>query len=277
MELVFYNGDFIYEKDISISINNRSFKYGDGFFETIKIVHSKVINFPAHFNRLQRSLDFLKLNSNYNYKFFEDKLSYLIRKNNVLHGISRIHISRKGEGKYLPDSNNIDICISTSHGKAYKYNSPISLCVYDDDYKALGSLSNLKSANSLIYILASIYARNNNFDNAILLNSSTCIVEATNANIFIVKNEKVYTPPLNDGCVSGIMRNWLFDQIDIIEESILIDKALEADEIFVSNTIDGLVPVKKIVNTDFLSFNITNFLQKKLINSSLGPLACLPK
>ena len=125
--------------------------------------------------------------------------------------------------------------------------------------------------------MASIYARENNFDNAILLNSSACIIEATNANIFIVKNGNVYTPPLKDGCVSGIMRNWLFDCIDIIEESILIDKVLEADEIFVSNTIDGLIPVNKIIKTSFSNFNIANFLQKKLINSSLGPLACLPK
>ena len=277
MELVFYNGDFIDEKDISISISNRSFKYGDGFFETIKIVHSKVINLPAHLNRIQFSLGLLKLNSNYDYDFFEEKLSYLIKKNNILHGSSRVHVSRKGDGKYLPESNNIDIFISTSHGEEYKYNSPISLCVYDDENKALGSLSNLKSSNSLIYILASIYACENNFDNAILLNSSGFIIEATNANIFIVNNEKVYTPPLNDGCVSGIMRNWIFDQIDIIEESILLDEALEADEIFITNTIDGLIPVKKILKTNFSSFNIVNFLQKKLINSSLGPLACLPK
>ena len=79
MELVFYNGNFISEKDISISINNRSFKYGDGFFETIKIVHSKVINLPAHFKRIQLSLDLLKLNSNCNYNFFEEKLFHLIQ------------------------------------------------------------------------------------------------------------------------------------------------------------------------------------------------------
>ena len=277
MELVFYNGDFIAEKDISISISNRSFKYGDGFFETIKIINSRAVNLTAHFNRIQLSLDLLKLHSNYNYNFFEEKLSYLIRKNNISHGSSRIHISRKGEGKYLPVSNNIDICISTSHGDIYKYNSPISLCIYDDENKALGSLSNLKSSNSLVYILAAIYARENNFDNAILLNSSGCIIEVTNANIFIVKNEKVYTPPLNDGCVSGIMRHWLFNQIDITEESILIDEILQADEIFISNTIDGLIPVKKIVETKFMNFDIANSIQKKLINSSLDPLAYLPK
>ena len=277
MELVFYNGDFIAEKDISISISNRSFKYGDGFFETIKIINSRAVNFTAHFNRIQLSLDLLKLHSNYNYNFFEEKLSCLIRKNNISHGSSRIHISRKGEGKYLPVSNNIDICISTSHGDIYKYNSPISLCIYDDENKALGSLSNLKSSNSLVYILAAIYARENNFDNAILLNSSGCIIEVTNANIFIVKNEKVYTPPLNDGCVSGIMRHWLFNQIDITEESILIDEILQADEIFISNTIDGLIPVKKIVETKFINFDIANSIQKKLINSSLDPLVYLPK
>ena len=108
MEVVFYNGSFVSSRDISISFNSRAFNYGDGFFETIKIINAKPFNFMSHLNRISRALNILKLR-NFELSNFEKKIIHLISLNNIINGIVKIHISRAGFGKYLPNSEDLDI------------------------------------------------------------------------------------------------------------------------------------------------------------------------
>ena len=269
MEIVFYNGEFLIERDVSISSNSRSFHYGDGFFESVKIINSKPFNFSCHFERIKLALSVLKLNNNYTSAFFQKKISYLLEVNKIVNGSIKIHISRSGSGKYLPKLNHSDLFITSSNGHAYKHNNAISLCFYDKECKAVGSLSNIKSVNSLVSVLASIHADENSFYNAILLNAFGNIIEVANANIFIVKGERIYTPPLADGCVDGTMRKWVSNELDVIEKSILKNEILDADEVFITNATNGVSSVKVIEGTPFTSFNIANFIQQKLVNSSL--------
>ena len=269
MKVVFYNGAFITEKDFSISSNSRAFNYGDGFFETVKIINSKPFNFSCHLERIKLGLSVLKISDKYTSIFFQEQISQLLKLNKMVNGSIKIHISRSGAGRYLPKSNHSDLFICTIDGLGYKHNNAISLCFYDQQCKALGSLSNIKSVNSLVSVLGSIHANERNFDNAILLNTSGNIIEATNANIFIVKDEKIYTPSLSDGCVDGTMRKWISKELTIIEKSILSDQIIDADEVFLSNSTSGIISVKSIEDTCFSSFNTANFIQQQLINSSL--------
>ena len=155
-------------------------------------------------------------------------------------------------------------------GLAYKQNNAISLCFYEKECKTLGTLSNIKSVNSLVSVLASIHANENNFDNAILFNTLGNIIEATNANIFISKHDTIYTPSLADGCVDGTMRKWVSNELDVVEKSISSFEILDAEEVFVTNASSGVTSIKIIEEMSFTSFNTANFLQKKLINLSLG-------
>ena len=268
--MVFYNGEFIAKRDAFISSGSRAFNYGDAFFETVKIINSKPFNFSSHMERIKLSLSVLKLNNKYTSSFFEEKISHLLKVNEIINGSVKIHISRHGIGRYLPESNHTDVFISVNNGHSYKQNDTISLCFYDKECKAPGSLSNIKSANSLISVLASIYANENNFDNAILLNTSGYVIEVTNANIFILKNDRIYTPPLADGCVDGTMRKWISNELNVTENSILPDDLLDADEVFITNSSDGIRSIKTIEGIAFSSFKIADFLQQKLINSCLG-------
>ena len=198
MGVVFYNGDFKDERDVFVSSNSRAFNYGDGFFETVKVINSKPFNFPCHIDRIKFALSTLKISDNYTSAFFEDKFSFLLKANKVVNGSIKIHISRNGIGRYLPESNKSDLFISVVNGLAYKKNNPISLCFYDKQFKAIGTLSNIKSSNSLVSVLASIHAFENNYDNAILINHSAKVIESANANIFILKDKYIYTPPISD-------------------------------------------------------------------------------
>ena len=267
MEFVFYNGEYLIKSDVSISSNSRAFNYGDGFFETVKIINSRAINFASHFERIQLALSILKLQNNFTLVFFKEKLSHLIKVNKIVDGSVKIHISRGGSGRYLPKSTNTNLLITTNIGYAYKKNTPISLCFYNTECKAIGSLSNIKSINSLVSVLASLYANDNNFDNAILFNNSGNITEVANANIFFVKNDKIYTPPINEGCVDGTMRKWVTNEMDVCEKAILKNELLTADEVFITNSINGLTSVSVVEDTSFSSFNVANSLQLRLINS----------
>jgi len=266
MKVVFYNGEFVLENDISISINSRSFNYGDGFFETVKILDSQPFNLSFHFDRIKLALKVLRLEQDYTELFLKQNISHLLKVNNIINGSIKIHVSRIGSGRYLPASNKSDLFIISSKGFPYQINNAISLCFYGQEYKASGSLSKLKSSNSLIYILPSIYASENNFDNAILLNKSGNIIEVTNANIFILKNNNIYTPPIVDGCVDGTMRRWVNNKLDVIEKSISRDEILDADEVFITNALEGVTSVQRIESIMFESFSVASSLQKKLIN-----------
>jgi len=269
MEIVFFNRQYVRIDEISISRNSRAFNYGDGFFETVKIINSQPFNFAAHFERIQFALNVLHITNNYSKTFLEEKIAYLLKVNKIVNGSVKIHVSRSAEGRYLPESNNAELFISASNGVVYKYNDPISLCFYDQQFKAPGSLSNLKSSSSLIYILASIYANQNNFDNALLSNTSGSVVEATNSNVFIVKGKLIYTPKLSDGCVDGTMRRWVLNQTDVFERTIQKNDILEADEIFITNSINGVLPVNIVEEKSLGSFNVSNSIQKKLISLNL--------
>jgi len=268
---VFYNSEFINEEEIVIKISNRAFNYGDGFFETIKIINTNPFNFSAHYARFSAACKVLKLKNNETEKSLLILLNKLIERNNIINGIAKIHGHRGGEGKYLPFSDSLEILISINKGSGFVKNTPISLCVFSDQEKAKGKASNIKSVNASVSVLGAIHAEENGFDNAILKNTDGNFIETTNSNLFIIKQGILYTPPLSEGCVDGTMRKWVLYQVNVIEEPLNLLEIQEADEVFTANAISGITSVEtisivaaKIYKTDF-----SQQLQEKLISLSL--------
>ena len=270
MSIFYYNSKFLKQKNIKISPSNRAYNYGDGFFESIRIINSKTFNFKAHYNRYTIACNILKIDDKKSIKYFDRILKKLINKNNIINGYAKIHVSRGGSGKYLPNSNNSDIIVTIKSSDKFKFNNAISLCFFSNELKSTSTLSNIKSLNTLIPILASIYAKDQNADNALLQNTKKNIIEATNSNLFIIKNNLVYTPPKEDGPVLGTMRSWVIKQVKVKEKSLNKKDILTADEIFLTNSIKGIIPVSRIINNNRkYVFNFSNKLQSKLINLSL--------
>ena len=269
---VFYNSEFINEDEIVIKTSNRALNYGDGFFETIKIINAKPFNFSAHYFRFSSACKVLKLKNNQRESSLLSLINKLIEKNNIVNGNAKIHVNRSGEGKYLPVSDSLDVLISVNKGSSFVKNTPISLCVFSDEQKTTGRVSNIKSVNALVSVLGAIHAKENGFDNAILKNTVGNFIETTNSNLFIIKQGMIYTPPLTEGCLDGTMRKWVLEQVNVIEKSLNSLDVQEANEVFATNAIGGITPVEvisiaatKIYKTDF-----AQQLQEKLISSSLG-------
>ena len=268
MGVFFYNSAFINEEDLIIKGSNRAFNYGDGFFESIKIINTKPFNFSAHYARFSFACSVLKFKNHETESSLLAIISELIKQNKLINGNVKIHISRIEGGKYQPKYLDCEMFIEIFHGIGFKQNIPISLCLFSDEVKNMGKLSNIKSFNAAVSILGAIHAKELGFENAILMNTKGNYIEVTNSSLFIIKNNTIYTPPINDGCIDGTMRGWVLDHHKIVIKSLGLNDIIESDEIFITNAISGITSVNRVEETKFLDFNYADKLQKYIISLS---------
>jgi branched-chain amino acid aminotransferase len=132
--------------------------------------------------------------------------------------------------------------------------------------KSLDQFSKFKTINSLLYVQAAIYANQNNFNDSLILNGEGNIIESSSSNVFIASNGVLYTPPLDDGCVGGIMRMNVINLainngIKVYEYSLKPQNLLIADEVFLTNAIKGIEWVGGFQNKRYY-----NSLSRKIID-----------
>jgi branched-chain amino acid aminotransferase len=141
----------------------------------------------------------------------------------------------------------------------------LTVDLFTEFRKTPNSLASIKSANSAIYVLAGVYKNQQQLDECILSNDKSHIIEAISSNIFAVKNGVLYTPPVTDGCVDGVMRKKIIEvaqqnRVAVYEISIMQNVLLGADELFLTNTIKGIQWVAA-----FKQKRYTNNTSEKLI------------
>ena len=271
MEFAIINNEITPSSEVRLSITNRAFLYGDGFFETIKIFSSKAFNLVNHYNRIINSAKILDLDFNLSVSELEKNANAIIRKNNIVDGSVRITIFRDSDGKYFPNDNKSSYCIYTYNDTqtCFVLNSnPLLLGVYEDNYKSVSALSSIKSLNSLLYVMASKYAKKNNFDDVLLLNSNKNIIESTNSNVFLCYGDVIYTPPISDGCVDGSMRKLIItllkDKFTFLTKTITYSDIIECEELFLSNAISGVRWVGSFGEKEFVKKDMSSYLINEL-------------
>ena len=279
MNKINFNGELVSEEKILFNKTKRAFNYGDGFFETIRIVNGKPIFIERHFKRIVIGLKHLKINysKKFNLNFLSDNISELININNIKSGGKiKVYIFRSGMGTYKPSTNDICFIIESLkvENNLYKLNHKGFLVdVFKDYKKQINYLSSFKSSSSLLYVLASLHTIDNHLDDSLILNENNEIIESSNSNIFILLDNKIITPPLNSGCISGIMRIELMNIINdigftVLERKIVTDDLLNSKEIFLSNVVSGINWVGGYKQTRYyntLSKKIIKELNKKLV------------
>jgi branched-chain amino acid aminotransferase len=274
-----YNGNLVAFDDVKITPNNRAFKYGDSVFETIKVVHGKLVFWEEHYFRLMASMRMLrmKIPMNFTLEFLEEQLLKTVSVNeNNKNTRARLSVTRKDGGFYTPNTNEIDYLIESQEIE-YSTKGLYKVDLFKDFYMYSGHLSTVKTNNKLIHTLASIYAKENELDNCILLNERKGVVEVTNASLFLIKGTLIKTPPLTEGCLKGIAREKVISVITssnnyTLEEAIISPFEIQkADEVFITNSIIGIQPItnyrKKEFSTDIskklaMSFNILELTSK---------------
>lgn len=253
--MINYNGSLVSEKDIQLNHNNRAFKYGDGIFETIKVQNKKIVFFEDHYFRLMASMRMLrmKIPMDFTLEFLQEQILKTITTDNAR---IRLTVYRKDGGLYNPATNDIDFIIE-SKPLSYETKSTYEIDLYKDFYNYSGLLSTVKTTNRMLNVIASVFANENDLDNCILLNERKGVVEVTNGNIFIIKGNVVKTPALTEGCIKGIVRKKVIEQLQkskhytIEETSISPFELQKADEVFITNAIVGIQSVTKYRKKEF--------------------------
>ncbi len=274
--MINFNGKILGDDNWFLNHTNRGLKYGDSIFETLKVVNSSIFFLEDHYFRLMASMRILRMEipPNFTMEFIQNEILQLIQTNNLESKSVRVRITvfRDADGLYLPVTNNISYIIETKLLESPFYlmsDEPYEVELYKDHYVHAGLLSTLKTAHRIINITGSIFAKENNYDNCLLLNESKHVVEALNANIFLVNEDKVVTPPLSDGCINGIIRKKLIEIIhktqnySIEERSVSPFELQKADEIFITNVVMGIRPITKYRKKEFTN-EVGNDLLKKL-------------
>ena len=243
-------------------INNRAFLYGDAVFETLIIFNDKILFWEDHYFRLMSSMRIIRLDipDKYTPEFFRENI-IKIHNNISQTGNSRIRINiyRSSGGKYKPEKNTPSFIISCEsiNYNTYKLNKGhYEVDLYKDYYLDNQLISSIKSNNKIINVVASIYASENGFDNCILLNKDKLVSEFINSNLFIIKDEKIYTPTLKSGCLNGVLRKNLFkilssSSFELCEQDLSTFDITQSDEIFGTNIAQGIFSVTKFRKKDY--------------------------
>lgn len=246
-----HNGNFILSDAPVVSANNRSFRYGDALFETIRLANYNPQFLKEHLQRLSAGMDVLKMekNADLNTIFIEHAILELAQKNNVTSdGRVRLTVYRNEGGLYAPSDNKVSYVLEVYpiEENGYILNQKgYTVDLYTEFKKSQNALSSIKSANSAIYVMAGIHKTRQQLDECLLLNDKHHIIEGISSNVFAVKNGVLYTPPVDEGCVDGVMRKKIIEiaqanKMAVYEISVMQNVLLGADELFLTNTINGI-------------------------------------
>lgn len=272
--MINFNG-ILQDTSITTIDNNRGFLYGDAIFETVKIVDNKVLFAEDHYFRLMASMRICRMEipMNFTLEFFEEQILSLTNALSISESAkARMTVFRNSEGLYLPKTNDIEFLITAEKLDSKEYtvsNSYYEVELYKDFHVSKHLLSTLKTTNKMINVTGSIFAKENDYHNCVLLNDEKNVVEALNGNIFMKMGDVIVTPPISDGCLNGIMRKQLITLINKMEGLQCVEKSIspfdlqKSDELFISNVIKGIQPITKYRKKEFgIEFSV--ILNEKL-------------
>lgn len=260
--MINFNG-VVQDSGLQLSICNRSFLYGDGVFETLKVVNNKILFFEDHYFRLMASMRIIRMEipMTFTLEYLEEQILDLVKRNNLENSARiRLTIYRNEGGFYLPTDNSVSFLIQATglHQKKYQFSkNQFEVDLYKDFVVPKQLLSTLKTANKITHVTASIFANENQLDSCLLVNEVKNVIEATNGNLFMLKGNTLITPPISEGCLNGIMRKQIIslaqqiDVIDMVEMEISPFDLQKADELFVTNVIIGIQPITKYRKKEF--------------------------
>lgn len=271
-----FNGKIFDEPEKIIGPTNRGLRYGDGIFETIKYKNGNIVLAEQHFERLWGGMEALQFSIpiHFNVEKLTAELLALVKKNKLKEARVRVTIIRSDGGIYDPKNdtpNYIIEAIKLPEDNGLLNTNGLQICIYEDAVKAIDRFSNLKSNNYLPYFMGAKFARQQQCNDAIILNNKGNACDTTIANIFIIKDKIIYTPALSEGCVAGVMRKWLIDTFEtlnykVVETTLTKSFLLDANEVFLSNSIYNIRWVGALENKNYTNVEIkkiNELLQRK--------------
>jgi len=217
----------------------------------LRIFHGEAFAYERHWRRLEKDAVVVRLPMPYSSAKVRLNLHEVIRANQVTEGCARIYLVYNQVGFWQSDEKHPEVDLIIYTAPLPQYREPVRLTLREQGRHAASPLAGVKTTSWLQNVWAVAEAQKEGFDEVVLLNERGEIAECTAANIFAVKNGKVYTPPLNSGCLEGVTRGILFEiapeaGIAVIEQALRPEDLYSADEVFVSSTNRNLIGVGEI-------------------------------
>ena len=270
MNLVCHNGVFLPAESALFTAANRSFRYGDGVFETARVVNGKLLLAHLHMNRLFTSLQLLQIRPGAAFTplILEQNILQLCLKNGCQQRARvrlAVYRTESGDAGYVIEATPLAADVLEWNTKGWR------LVIYPHARKSCDAFANLKSANFLPYVLAGAYAAEKGADEALVLNSFNHIADGSKTNLFLIKEETIYTPALGQGCVSGVMRLHLLDNLKVLgyalqQTEISVEMLSSADEVFCTNAVQGICWVRQFEGKEFNSNRTQQLYQQLFAN-----------
>ncbi|MCC6181981.1 MAG: aminotransferase class IV [Bacteroidia bacterium] len=268
-----YNGHLVSLYEPSVSFSNRAFRYGDSIFETIKFTNGKIMFLADHIKRLKLGMTTLRMNvpTEFTVANIEQLILHLIDQNEIRkESRIRLTVFRKEVGYYTPSINDISFLIETEAVDEVGYvlnQKGLWVDIYAEIKKPINKLANLKTGSCLMYVMAGIAKSSMKLDDCLIINTNGNIIETINSNIFVVKNGTLYTSPITDGCVDGIMRKQILEiasrfKLLTFEQTLTVHTLTSGDEVFLTNAIKGIQWVGQFQNKFYTNQKAQFFTEK---------------
>lgn len=250
------NGKLVPSENAALPHDNRAFRYGFGLFETMLVDNGQISLAAYHWERLFSGLSQLHISlpKLWSPAFLNNEVLKTVQKNKQ-ETLARVRLQVwDGNGGLFENTSSAQFiieCFPLDAAITQLNENGLVTGIAAGIRKSQDSLSGLKSCNAMIYAAAARQAREHKWNDALILNTSGHVIESTIANIFWIKDGQIFTPPLTEGCVAGVMRRYLLHflpsiQLPVISRTLTAEELLEADEVLLTNSIRKLKWVRHL-------------------------------
>ena len=255
---LFHNDQLLPIEKLRLSPGQAGIICGWGLFTTLRIVRGEAFAFERHWRRLEKDAAIIRLPMPYAGPRVRVHLQEVIRANGVSDGCARIYLVNNQVGFWRSDEPMppVDLIIYTAPLPSYR--EPVRLTVREQGRHAASPLAGVKTISWLTNVWSVAEAQKDGFDEVILLNERGEVAECTAANIYLVKGDRILTPPLSSGCLEGVTRGILFEVageagVGVKEQILRPEDLYAADELFISSTNRNVIGVGEISGHGFVA------------------------
>jgi branched-chain amino acid aminotransferase len=235
--IIWVDGETVAAETARIDPRDRGFTLGDGLYETIRVQNRRPLRLDRHFARLGDGLRLLDISLPFGVAVLSNAIQEVLGGNALTDAAVRLTVTRgPAERGLAPDpAANVTIVISAA---SYPPPRPVRVVIATVTRRNEHSpLSRVKSTNCLDGILARIEAARRGADDAILLNCAGCVAETTAANVFVVLDGALATPPAQAGALPGTMRGWIIETAPVDIRNLTVENLRAAEEIFLTSSL----------------------------------------
>ncbi|HXI70169.1 MAG TPA: aminotransferase class IV [Verrucomicrobiae bacterium] len=247
---VFLNGQFLSDAEAVVPVNDRGFMYGDGLFETLRVVNGKPFRMAQHLERMTRGADFLKIKPPFTPKELEKFARQLTEHNQMPDAILRVTLTRgPGTRGYAPNGASSPTIVMTLHA-APPLDKPVEWNLVTSSFRipASDALASFKTTSKILHVMARVEATEKGADEALIINTNGEVAETASGNLFWVYQDKICTVPTGRGVLPGITRAIVLEICQVLglqtNKRVIKPEALRNSQgLFVTQSALGIVPV----------------------------------